>query len=197
MPRFPVLLCPFTAGHLPAAAELGGGAGPAFGLGRYIYVPGRMCYSTFYEAPAIWGRAVLASRALRLHFRSLPEGVNLVLDRRQLLPGWVGTYPLRSQAHPTAPVRGMLCYRLDGAANHAPHRLALSACASALTGAVTITNYDPQRRQLSGYYEVRTREPRNVTRDAGPIGPRGTLVLAGDFAALPVQVLYSMPRTPS
>lgn len=182
---------PFAAGRLPLDVEQGVAAGPAFGMGRYFYVPGLMCQSKFYEPPAIMGRAVLATRALRLHFRSLPDGVNLVLDRAQLLPGWVGTYALRSKARPGAPVRGMLCYRLDaeGEAGQATNRLVLCACISLLTGGLTITGYDPQRRQLSGYYEVRALAPRDPAHVAGLAAPRGTLVLAGDFAALQVQVL--------
>ncbi|UOQ69735.1 hypothetical protein [Hymenobacter volaticus] len=156
-------------------------------MGRYCYVPGRACESKFYEAPAIIGRAVLAARALRLHFRALPEGVNLVLDRAQLLPGWVGTYALRNRATPGAPVRGMLCYRLDAEAGSATTRLGLCACVSSLTGGLTITSYDPLRQQLSGYYEVRALALRALARTATQAGPRGTLVLAGDFAALHVQ----------
>lgn len=180
---------PFAAGHVPVDTEQGTATGPAFGMGRYFYVAGLACQSKFYEAPAIMGRAVLAARGLRLHFRTFPDAINLVLDRTQLLPEWVGAYPLRSQTDPTAPVRGMLCYCLDPEASYASNRLALSACVSSLTGGVTITSYDPQRRQLSGYYEVRTSGPRDLTRTTDPVGPRCTLVVAGDFTSLQVQIL--------
>ncbi|UOQ68991.1 hypothetical protein [Hymenobacter volaticus] len=182
-------MSPFAAGYMPLDVEQAVTAGPAFGMGRYVYVPGLMCQSKFYAPPAIRGRAVLAARALRLHFRSVPDGVNLVLDRTHLLPGWVGTYALRSNIHPGAPIRGLLCYHLAAAAGHVTNRLVLGACVPSLTGGLTITDYDPQHRQLSGYYEARILAPRDLARVAGSPGPRGTLVLAGDFAALPVQML--------
>ena len=115
--------------------------------------------------------------------------MGLVLDRAQLLPGWVGTYSLRCQASPGAPVRASFGYQRGAALAQNTNWLGFSACASELVGGVTITAYDPQRLLLSGHYEVRAPEQCDPTHTLCVTSPRCTIVLAGDFTALRVQVV--------
>ncbi|UOQ71539.1 hypothetical protein [Hymenobacter cellulosilyticus] len=189
MPRFVPVPPPATP--VPALALLPEASRPVvvLAMGQYFYFPTLgYCHSRIHQARHVTGRATLGQHGLRLQFTSLLDAVHLHIDRAQLQAAWVGSYQLRCQMAADAPTRVVYCCVREEEPGNGISRLHLSTSTPQLTGGVTITAYDLQRQLLSGYYEVRALDQPTPTRRAGLTAPRCTIVLAGDFEFLSVQL---------
>ncbi|WP_210514756.1 hypothetical protein [Hymenobacter terricola] len=137
-----------------------------------------------FTPAAIKGQALLTAPLLSLDFACSGNTVHFEVDRNQLPAKWLGTYAMRCQARPTAPVG--LSFVHNWAGDVVAFRF--SDTVPQLAGNLVITAYDSKRQLVSGRYEVTAPDQLAPSQIARPGIPRCDVILTGRFTNLNVAV---------
>ena len=135
-----------------------------------------------FTPASIQGKALLAPNVLSLDFMSGRNNVHFEVDRSQLQSKWIGTYPMRCQARPTAPVGLSFVHSWAGDLSVFP----FSATVPQLTGNLIITDYSAKNHVASDRYQITAPDQMPPPQIARPDNLRCDIILTGRFTNLAI-----------